>query len=157
MAADIKDWYTIFFMMWSHPIPAKCSLMKGSIHRGRHCSHRRSSSRALYPVVKPDSAGNGLWQTQLQHGTRNRAHHTKSIPTMLLLSNAPQILLILGYILYNRVLTGMALAAENNSFAPSHKPLCLTWPKGTRRSTYFLAIPYGYSIPILVASTISHW
>lgn len=76
---------------------------------------------------------------------------------MLLLSNAPQILLILGYILYNRVLTGMALAAENNSFAPSHKPLRLTWLKGTQRSTYFLTIPYCYSIPILVASAISHW
>lgn len=51
----------------------------------------------------------------------------------------------------------MLLTAEYNDYATEREPLRVTWPKGLQRSTYYLSLPYRYSIPLLVASTVLHW
>ncbi|KAJ9298484.1 hypothetical protein DTO271G3_3451 [Paecilomyces variotii] len=76
---------------------------------------------------------------------------------MVLVANLPQLLVSTAYFLYNGLLTNMLLAAEYDDYAISRKPLRVSWPKGQQRSTYYLSLPYRYSIPLLTVSAILHW
>lgn len=51
----------------------------------------------------------------------------------------------------------MLLAAEYNDYAIERKPLRVSWAKGLQRSTYYLSLPYRYSIPLMISNTILHW
>lgn len=37
------------------------------------------------------------------------------------------------------------------------KPLRVTAPQGQQRSTYYLHLPYRYSVPLIVTSALLHW
>ena len=76
---------------------------------------------------------------------------------VVLISNSPQLLLSFVYLGYNSLFTSMFLAREWDSYAIHRKALRVTSPKGFQRSTYWLQLPYRYSIPLLGASTILHW
>lgn len=76
---------------------------------------------------------------------------------IVLLANLPQALVSIAYFLYNKILTKMLLTAEYNVYAKHCKPLRVSWPKGLQRSTYYLSLPYRYSLPLLVAHTALHW
>lgn len=77
--------------------------------------------------------------------------------SIALLANIPQIILSSAYFLYNNMLTAMLLAAEYNDYAIERKPLRVSWAKGLQRSTYYLSLPYRYSIPLMICNTILHW
>ena len=51
----------------------------------------------------------------------------------------------------------MLLAKEWSGFAQHRKTLRVTSPKGQQRSTYWLQLPYRYSIPLAATSSILHW
>jgi hypothetical protein len=74
-----------------------------------------------------------------------------------LLSNLPQLLLSICYFFFNGICTSMATAQERDSFATSRKGLRVSQPSGSQRSTYFLQLPYKYSIPLTVTSGVMHW
>lgn len=76
---------------------------------------------------------------------------------MVLLANIPQLPVSVAYFLYNNLLTNMLLAAEYDDYARQRKPLRVSWPKGHQRSTYYLSLPYKYSIPLLVSHAVLHW
>lgn len=76
---------------------------------------------------------------------------------MVLLANTPQIIVSFAYFFYNNMLTAMLLAVEFNDYAAERKPLRVSWPKGQQRSTYYLSLPYRYSIPLLITHAILHW
>lgn len=78
------------------------------------------------------------------------------IPTVLL-ANVPQFPVSIAYFLYNNLLTNMLLAAEYDDYATQRKPLRVSWPKGSQRSTYYLSLPYKYSIPLLISHAVLHW
>ena len=78
------------------------------------------------------------------------------IPTVLVV-NVPQILLSFSFLGYNGLFTCMLLADEWNGYSSERKPLRVTSPKGTQRSTYRLQLPYKYGIPLLVISSTLHW
>lgn len=73
------------------------------------------------------------------------------------LANIPQLIVSTAYFLYNNLLSNMLLAAEYDSYAKQRMPLRVSWPKGLQRSTYYLSLPYRYSIPLQVASALLHW
>ncbi|RAK96220.1 uncharacterized protein BO80DRAFT_429210 [Aspergillus ibericus CBS 121593] len=76
---------------------------------------------------------------------------------LILLANTPQLVLSITYFLANSLLTCMLVAAEWNRYAHHRRPLRVSWPQGQQRSTYYLNLPYRYSIPLLTLSTILHW
>lgn len=76
---------------------------------------------------------------------------------MILLANTPQIIVSIAYFFYNNMLTTMLLTVEFNDYASKRKPLRVSWPKGIQQSTYYLSLPYGYSIPLLIVHTTLHW
>lgn len=71
--------------------------------------------------------------------------------------DCPQLLLSFLYLSYNSLFTSMLLAQEWNGYATCRKALRVTSPKGQQRSTYYLQLPYRYSVPLLLASAALHW
>ncbi|MCJ1379465.1 hypothetical protein MMC17_002566 [Xylographa soralifera] len=80
-----------------------------------------------------------------------------SLIAATLLTNTPQILLSLLYVGYNALFTTMFLSAEYLSYATTRKPLRVSRPAGMQRSTYYLQLPYRYSIPLLCGFAGLHW
>lgn len=79
------------------------------------------------------------------------------IMASVLLANTPQALLSFLFLTYNGLFSCMLLMEEWSGFAHKHKPLRVTYPVGTQRSSYWLQIPYRYGVPLLVMSGALHW
>lgn len=79
------------------------------------------------------------------------------ITANVILANAPQVSVSFAYLFYNNILTCMVLAEEYSRYAWTRKPLRVSRPRGKQRSTFWLQIPYKYSIPLLGASALLHW
>ncbi|KAK2765090.1 hypothetical protein FQN54_008789 [Arachnomyces sp. PD_36] len=80
-----------------------------------------------------------------------------NVMLMVLLANSPQLIVSVTYFLYNSLLTRMLLAAEYNDYATHRKPLRVSWPKGGQRSTYYLSLPYKFSLPLMAVAALLHW
>ena len=78
------------------------------------------------------------------------------LPTVIIV-NVPQLLLSFVYLYYNSTLTSILLSQEWTNYAHHRKSLRVTDPTGEQRSTYFLSLPYRFSIPLLIASAFLHW
>ena len=76
---------------------------------------------------------------------------------IILIVNTPQLFLSFVYLGYNSLFTSILLAKEWESYATHRKTLRVTSPIGNQRSTYWLQLPYRYSIPLLLASAALHW
>lgn len=77
--------------------------------------------------------------------------------SMVFMANVPQLLISVAYFMYNGLLTCMLSAVEYDNYAIERKPLRVSWPRGAQRSTYYLSLPYRYSVPLLIVSAILHW
>lgn len=49
------------------------------------------------------------------------------------------------------------MAKEWSALSTRYKALRVTNPQGQQNSTYFLQLPYRYSVPILIISILLHW
>jgi hypothetical protein len=98
-------------------------------------------SRDLGPI---HATGTGTTATLLGH---------------VLIANSPQLLLSFLYLFYNNIVTRQAVAGELLGFLhkDGKKPLRVSSPIGMQRSTYFLSLPWRYSMPLLGFSTTIHW
>ena len=75
----------------------------------------------------------------------------------VLVANLPQMILSFLFLTYNGLFTCMLLADEWNGYAHERKPLRVTNPDSTQRSTYRLQLPYKYGVPLLIVSATLHW
>ncbi|KAL8992384.1 MAG: hypothetical protein Q9169_007142 [Polycauliona sp. 2 TL-2023] len=80
-----------------------------------------------------------------------------SLFTAALLANLPQVLISYIYITFNNLFTCMLAGQEWLSFATRRQPLRVSSPTGQQRSTYWLQLPYTYSLPLLAFSTVLSW
>jgi len=69
----------------------------------------------------------------------------------------PQLILSFFYLSVNMICTAMSGANEWNHLAKSKKGLRVTKPFGDQRSTYFLQLPYRWSLPLIITSGTLHW
>lgn len=75
-----------------------------------------------------------------------------------LIVNSPQIWLSAVYFLTNGFVTAICTQLEWTSYAKHRKGLRVSSDKcGSQRSTYFLQLPYRYSVPLLAIFGILHW
>lgn len=51
----------------------------------------------------------------------------------------------------------MLVADEWNGFVKERKTLRLSNPRGIQRSSYFLSLPYRFSLPLMFTSVAMHW
>ena len=59
--------------------------------------------------------------------------------------------------MYNRLYTSMLAMHEWDQFGLRRRSLRVSHPSGCQRSTYWLSLPFRYSIPLLVATSVMHW
>jgi hypothetical protein len=80
------------------------------------------------------------------------------ITSLALIANLPQVILSVVYFSYNSLFTTMLMGYEWTSYAQKRKGLRVSHrPVGSQRSTYFLQLPYRFSIPLVVMSGTLHW
>ena len=82
---------------------------------------------------------------------------TTGLAGCVLLANLPQVILSFLYLMYNGLYTSMHMAHEYGGYATQRKPLRVTTPGGSQRSTYWLQLPYAYGVPLILASATLHW
>ncbi|KAK7606527.1 hypothetical protein JOL62DRAFT_330454 [Phyllosticta paracitricarpa] len=74
-----------------------------------------------------------------------------------LMANIFQVLLSFLYLVYNSLITSLLLADEWNRFLSSRKSLRVSTPRSLQRSSYFLSLPFKYSVPLTILNTLLHW
>ena len=74
-----------------------------------------------------------------------------------LLANTPQLILSLLYYSYNSIFTCELVGREWNDFGRRRQPLRVTLPRGEQTSTYWLNLPYRYSLPLMTVAIVLHW
>ena len=80
-----------------------------------------------------------------------------SLLQSVLFANCFQLLLSSIYFIYNGMYTFMLSAVEWSRFSHSRKALRVTSPSAEQRSTYWLQLPWTYSIPLSILSGVMHW
>ncbi|KAE8317007.1 hypothetical protein BDV41DRAFT_561918 [Aspergillus transmontanensis] len=108
----------------------------------------------------PNTSISTVWSlgfSEARPETMLRYLTTYNLLAMALLSNAPQVILSSLYYLINSILTCMLASAEYTSYSVRRRYLRVSWPEGQQRSTYFLSLPYRFSIPTMAISAILHW
>jgi len=82
---------------------------------------------------------------------------TGTILSTILLANSPQVILSTLYLLFNTLYTSLLSEDEWQRYSYQRRPLRVTDPTGQQRSSYFLSLPYKYSISLMVVSGLLHW
>lgn len=76
----------------------------------------------------------------------------------VVVANIPQLLLSFLYLNYNGLMTAMSLAHEASRYGIRRNGLRVSsTPRGAQRSTYFLQLPYRFSLPIMLVTAVLHW
>ena len=119
---------------------------------------QKGSNHASFQSEWAAGLGSILPSSLASHGGNGaRKDNPASIIKNVLLANFPQVVLSLVYIQYNGLFTCMLLSREWASYASNRKGLRTSIPQGSQRSTYWLSLPYKFSVPLLVASGLLHW
>ncbi|RJE19196.1 hypothetical protein PHISCL_08473 [Aspergillus sclerotialis] len=166
-------------VIYSRIPPTEIPLLRPNVSHNASAGHKQSAKPAgslhfnhnpskLPPLPGPNKRHRDLRFLNMAPRHRrapcrdnnNRNKRRPHIPTVLalvLLSNTPQLLLSCAYFTYNMCLTCMLAAVEYDSYALDRKYLRVSWPRGSQRSTYYVTLPYRYSLPLLVVSAVLHW
>ena len=75
----------------------------------------------------------------------------------ILVANSPQVILSFLYLMYNGLFACMLLVDEWGHYAHRKRPLRVTSPTDSQRSTYRLQLPYRYGVPLILLSGTLHW
>lgn len=91
--------------------------------------------------------------------TKNVVQLSLNLPVIanVVLANTPQVLVSFAYLFYNSILTCMVMADEYAGFGSIRKALRVSQPRVKQRSTFWLQIPYKYSVPMLSSAALLHW
>lgn len=79
------------------------------------------------------------------------------ITVLIIIANIPQLALSWGYVLINRILTGMATSREWAQFGHERTGLRVTCAVGSQKSTYYLQLPYSLVVPQIITSIVVHY
>ena len=115
--------------------------------------------------ILAQKAGDGdslsaLWQRGFTQPNINSIIPTSeswSAISNVLLANTPQLGVSLTYVTFNNILTCMVLSGEFSRYKKKRQILRVTDPEGSQRSTFWLSLPYRFSMPLLAFSALLHW
>jgi hypothetical protein len=86
-----------------------------------------------------------------------QASKDRGILANVVLANTPQLVITFLYLFYNDAFTRMLMSHEYSRFASVRQALRVSQPRGQQRSTYWLQVPYRYSIPMMSCTAVLHW
>ncbi|KAH8692562.1 hypothetical protein GQ44DRAFT_793138 [Phaeosphaeriaceae sp. PMI808] len=88
---------------------------------------------------------------------QSSSYQDDSVIPYVMLANLPQTIVSILYFSYNGIFSCMLANREWTGYAVKRASLRVTNPSPGQRSTYFLSLPFTYSIPLLFASILLHW
>lgn len=107
------------------------------------------------PMLSPDdniiSAGFGATNNDMAF------YRSGNLATMVIITNAPQVLWTFVYLVYNALLTNMHFTHELTAYKLHRKTLRVTTPYGEQRNTYTLQLPLTIGLPLMLGSSAVHW
>jgi hypothetical protein len=103
-----------------------------------------------YPAKFSTFGSNGTYTVQ-------QTNKSQALFADVVTVNTPQLLFSSLYFLYNGMFSSMVTAAEWTQFAKIRKALRVSKPRRGQRSTYWLQLPWKYSLPLLSVSIFLHW
>ncbi|KAJ9613924.1 hypothetical protein H2200_002060 [Cladophialophora chaetospira] len=103
-----------------------------------------------YPVSFTTFGNNGTFSVA-------QTSQSKTLFANVITVNTPQLLFSTLYFMYNGMFTSMVTAAEWTRYASVRKALRVSKPRPGQRSTYWLQLPWRYSLPLLSISVFLHW
>lgn len=74
-----------------------------------------------------------------------------------ILINSPQLAISIAFVLYDNLIASMFVTCEASKFAKTRKVLRVSCPRGSQKSTYWLQLPYRYSLPLMMSAVAIHW
>ncbi|KAM0343801.1 hypothetical protein ACHAPU_008230 [Fusarium lateritium] len=106
--------------------------------------------------------GQPLSQSKFGHSPQNEdvsneALEDIQLTPLTMVANTPQLVLSICYLAYNGLFTRMLAEFEWSKYSVEFRSLRVTEPKGKQNSTYRLQLPYRFSIPLIIVSTLLHW
>ena len=75
----------------------------------------------------------------------------------VLIANSPQLTISMSYMLFNGIFTCMLLTSEHLDYSLHRKSLRVSERRGTQRTTYWLHLPYRYSMPLMAVMALLHY
>lgn len=141
----------------------KCRYWAGSVTSGRWLLSYTLYAVALgggaiaLVILLTDSDDSLTLRNMGQPIGNNILAMNRSLLISVVIANTPQTILSYLYVLFNSIFTFMLTDKEWMNFARHRKPLRVSSPKGFQRSTYFLQLPFKYSIPLVVFSATLSW
>ena len=112
-------------------------------------------------LTKGDEGSKWAWATnsKTQFRWSFKSANTQGFFLNAIVTNAPQILLSVFYIAWNRVCTTFFFSLEWNNHGLIRKGLRVTTPHegSDQRPAYFLQLPYKWAIPLISMSGLLHW
>ena len=84
---------------------------------------------------------------------------TKSLSLLqnIFLANGIQLAISCAYLSFNGLLTYMVLSREFITYGQKRRGRRVSGPTGHQRSPYWLSLPYRFSVPLLIFSSLMHW
>ncbi|KAF6827446.1 hypothetical protein CMUS01_08998 [Colletotrichum musicola] len=83
---------------------------------------------------------------------------TSNLLPNVVLANTPQVIASVTYYLYNSLFTSISISTEWDRFSSEPKGLRVSSrPRQDQKETYFLQLPYRYSLPLAAFSACVHW
>ncbi|KAF6807497.1 hypothetical protein CSOJ01_08150 [Colletotrichum sojae] len=83
---------------------------------------------------------------------------TQNLLPNVVLANTPQVIASVAYYLYNSLFTSISISTEWDKFSSEPKGLRVSSrPRQHQRETYFLKLPYRYSLLLAAFSACVHW
>ena len=116
-----------------------------------------SALGSTYLGVKRSGASNKQLFTDFGFDIGRVISDHGSLLGTVMLANVYQLAISVSYPLYNTILTNTMISTELSHFAGMAKPMRVSSPKGSQRSTYWLQLPYRWSIPLMSAMALLHW
>lgn len=87
----------------------------------------------------------------------NLSYNMGNVISVALLINLPKCLFSMLYFLVNVLVTMMHTSNEWALITKHRKALRVSNPRGEQSSTYWLQLPWSYSVPLIIASVSLHW
>lgn len=111
----------------------------------------------LLLVLSIGGSGGGAGLTISAPVGRDMLPFQLSLFSTALIANLPQVLLSYIYLAFNGLFTCMLAGQEYMQYFHHRRPLRVTSPVGQQRSTYYLQLPYQYSLTLLTLSSLLSW
>ncbi|KAL9089010.1 MAG: hypothetical protein Q9159_002813 [Coniocarpon cinnabarinum] len=143
------------------------------VRRGSFQVHRDAVSMARtqlphQPLVFPGTDQSGAGVSQTNYGTAAFNTNLGFNPSGLLpgnfglfsaifSANVIQLAVSNAYLFINNIFTCALVSQELSDYATESKMMRVTRPRGPQRSTYWLQLPYKWSLPLMAMMTLLHW